>query len=156
TLSEPEPAEVPTARPAPRAVPRHREDEPETTWPRRQPSWRREPRRRDSAYCYNHDDTPTEQTCAACGMAFCKRCVVVLQGETLCGPCKNFRLRGLQRRPRATTQATLAFILALVALPVAYFAISFAVTVHLGAGVTILIAFLGLALPLAAVFLGVK
>lgn len=52
---------------------------------------------RDPAYCFNHQEIASQQTCADCDEHFCSACVVTLQGITLCGPCKNFRLAKLQR-----------------------------------------------------------
>jgi hypothetical protein len=52
---------------------------------------------RDPAYCFNHQDVASEQACADCNERFCASCVVTLQGQTLCGPCKNYRLAALQR-----------------------------------------------------------
>src|SRR5262245_42491280 len=66
------------------------EDEPEAA-PRSRTSRRPETRRRDSAYCLNHGEAPSEHTCPDCGEAFCARCLVEFQGQRLCAPCKNFR-----------------------------------------------------------------
>jgi hypothetical protein len=71
-------------------------------------------RRPDPAYCLNHEETPKEATCAACRCSFCSACVVALQGQTLCGPCKNFRLGGLGRTSRLSPLPLVAFVLALV------------------------------------------
>src|SRR5438874_9786727 len=76
-----EPADVPE----PSAAEREDNDRPRR---RRGPA-----ERRDRGYCLNHPDTASEQTCADCGEGFCADCVVTLQGEVLCGPCKNFRIR---------------------------------------------------------------
>ena len=68
--------------------------------------------------CFNHDETASEQTCAECRLPFCAACVVTLQGRTLCGPCKNFYLRGLSRPPRVVPHAIVALVLGLVSGPV--------------------------------------
>jgi hypothetical protein len=116
TVPEPEPQE---ARPASSSPPRPRpprppvEDdypEPEFLRPRRT----RERRRPNPAYCLNHEETPKEATCEVCHCSFCSACVLTLQGQTLCGPCKNFRVRGLNQPARLAPLAIVAFILALV------------------------------------------
>jgi hypothetical protein len=115
----------------------------------------REARRPDPAYCLNHDDVPSEATCDDCRAAFCPACVVKLQGKTLCGPCKNFRIRGISRPARMAHQAVLAFVLAAVSGPVA-FVMSI---IGLGAGKNgapapgVVLCLIGLALPLAALAL---
>jgi hypothetical protein len=77
---------------APEAAPA---EEAEPARPRR--SRRPEIVPRDTAYCFNHQDVDSEQTCTDCNERFCAACVVTLQGQTLCGPCKNYRLSTLQR-----------------------------------------------------------
>jgi hypothetical protein len=66
----------------------------------------------DRTRCFNHQGTPSTSTCADCGEAFCAACVVVLQGATLCGPCKNFRIRRLNRPSKLSVLALVAVILA--------------------------------------------
>ena len=44
--------------------------------------------------------------------------VITLQGETLCGPCKNFKFGGLGRPTRPLPLAILALIVSLVSAPV--------------------------------------
>jgi predicted nucleic acid-binding Zn-ribbon protein len=114
--------------PAPGGLPRLTpvEEEAGPAPPARPPSpaprpWYREPRRRDPARCFNHPDVSRQHTCAACGESFCDDCVVTLQGQTLCGPCKNFRVRRLQRARTVSALAIVAPILALIAGPVAVF-----------------------------------
>jgi hypothetical protein len=58
--------------------------------------------------CFNHPDTPKIQACAGCKEPFCAACLVGFQGELVCGPCKNFRLRKLQEPPRLSVLALLA------------------------------------------------
>jgi hypothetical protein len=73
---------------------------------------------RDSACCLNHEEVRSEQTCSSCGEAFCSACVVTLQGQVLCGPCKNFRVRGVDRPSRVSVLALVGLILGLAGLPV--------------------------------------
>lgn len=128
TVPEPEPEE---ARPAPSPRPPRPafdDDRPPAQsppsgggerggWPHRS----RERRRTNSAYCLNHDETPREATCAACHCSFCSACVVTLQGQTLCGPCKNFRIGGVSRPARLLPLALVAFFLGLVSIIVSLF-----------------------------------
>ncbi len=44
--------------------------------------------------------------------------MVELQGQTLCGPCKNFRFGGRSRPARLLPLAVVAFVLALVSIVV--------------------------------------
>lgn len=71
----------------------------------------------EAAACWNHPDDPAEAACAACGQPFCQSCLVRLQGRTLCGPCKNLRLRRLERPTRGSPLALLSLIIALAAGP---------------------------------------
>ena len=116
TAPEPEPEEARPVPPSRPRVPRPAFDddgpEPEFLRPRRS----RERRRIHSAYCLNHEETPKEATCEACHCSFCSACVVTLQGQTLCGPCKNFRVGGLSRPARLLPLAIVAFILGLVSV----------------------------------------
>lgn len=118
TAAEPEPEE---ARPLPPPRPRiptpasdEERPEPELLRPRRS----RERRRINPAYCLNHEEIAKEATCAACHCSFCSACVVTLQGQTLCGPCKNFRIGGLNRPAQLLPLAIVAFILGLVSIVV--------------------------------------
>lgn len=69
--------------------------------------------------CLQHREQPFEALCAACQLPFCARCVVELQGQYLCGPCKNFRLARLGQPRRVLPLAVLALVVALCAGPVA-------------------------------------
>jgi hypothetical protein len=125
TVAEPEPEE---ARPAPPPRPRmprpsFDEDRPPSSippsrggerggWPHRS----RERRRINPAYCLNHEEAPKDANCEACHCSFCSACVVTLQGQTLCGPCKNFRIGGLSRPARLSPLAIVAFVLGLVSI----------------------------------------
>jgi hypothetical protein len=114
TVPAPEQPEEPV--PAAPAARRAAEDEEDDD---RVPRRRRglEPRRRDPAYCFNHTDAPSVKTCDDCHEAFCERCVVPLQGRTLCGPCKNFRLRSAQRPLQLSTLAVLSLVIGVVSGP---------------------------------------
>src|SRR5262245_33896469 len=79
------------------------------------PKPKREYRRVNPKYCLNHDELPTEHTCSQCRLPFCSKCVLTLQGEVLCGPCKNFKVRGMQRPTRLTPLAILAAVLGVAA-----------------------------------------
>src|SRR5262249_60459103 len=106
------------SRSAPPEVPRRAElPEPEA---QRQRQRRREARRLNPLYCLNHEDTASEKTCESCKVSFCSACVLELQGQILCGPCKNFRLRSLSRPPRLAPLAVLALVVSLVGGPVSF------------------------------------
>ena len=55
--------------------------------------------------------------CEDCNEGFCADCVVRFQGHTLCGPCKNFRLRRTDRSATLSGKALTAVILAMCAAP---------------------------------------
>lgn len=140
TAAEPEPEEALPPRPT------LDEDRPAAEFlrPRRSPHRRRP----DPASCLNHDETPKHAVCDACRCSFCSACVVELQGRTLCGPCKNFRLGGLSRPLRVPPLAIVSFVLALVctfvSLILCFMAIGLAVKLESG---------LAAALPCCAVAL---
>jgi len=77
-------------------------------------------RRHRPGFCFNHDDVATDKTCADCKEYFCPRCVVEVQGTMLCGPCKNFRIRGLSRPGRVPGLAVVALVVGLVSGPVTF------------------------------------
>jgi hypothetical protein len=113
TAAEPEPppaAEMPADPGPPEEAPR----------PRR--SSRRKPARRrtDPAVCFNHPAVPSQHPCADCGESFCGQCLVTLQEDHLCGPCKNFRLAALQRPPNISGRALASMLVALVSSPVVF------------------------------------
>ncbi|HEX5269774.1 MAG TPA: hypothetical protein VFW33_04765 [Gemmataceae bacterium] len=81
---------------------------------------RRERRRRDPAVCFNHPDDPSAATCPDCGEAFCPRCLVEFQGTRLCAPCKNFRVRKLQRPAHVGGLAVGALAAGLVCAPLVF------------------------------------
>lgn len=119
------------------------------------------PRQRNPAYCFNHQDTPPQNSCADCGERFCSDCVVVLQGQPVCGPCKNLRMRNLQRPPQVSVAAILAPIIALITGPGAVLVMLVALgstgngaNVGAAAGVVIVIALFALILQAVALLLG--
>jgi hypothetical protein len=73
----------------------------------------------DPNFCLNHERIPSQKTCDDCGEAFCRDCTLLFQGVTLCGPCKNHRVRSFQRSPRLSTLALVSVLLALVSAPLA-------------------------------------
>jgi hypothetical protein len=135
TAPEPDPSELPPP-PVPRSPlpeqPSRPSSAPPPRWapPAEQDNWQpphrstlrhpREGRRPDPRNCLNHD-ADAEKTCDDCRCSFCSACVVRLQDRTLCGPCKNFRIRGLHRPARTSPMSIIALITALVSCPVCFF-----------------------------------
>jgi hypothetical protein len=135
TVPEPEPEE---ARPAPLPrVPRPSRDEdrpdPEFLRPRRS----RERRRPNPAYCLNHEEMRKEAICDDCHCSFCSACVVAMQGQTLCGPCKNVWVRRQNQPARLSSLAVVVFVLALIATVVSLFLtfIAIGLVEHLDEGI---------------------
>jgi hypothetical protein len=96
------------------------EDRPHRRRPRDEDEDDRPPRRRRrTGYCLNHEGEVAPHTCADCQEPFCPRCVVELQGETLCGPCKDLRARRMQKPPGVPGLAIAALIAGLVSSPIA-------------------------------------
>jgi hypothetical protein len=126
----------------------------EPDWPRRERRPQR-PVRRDPTRCFNHADTPAPRTCAACGESFCDACVVQLQEQTLCGPCKNYRLHHQARPPHVAPLAIVAMILGLFSAPVAFCVslVPYGMPQGPSAG-GLACSLAGLVLPAAALFLG--
>jgi hypothetical protein len=114
----------------------------------------RQGRRRDPAACLNHAGSPSAHTCPDCGEAFCPRCLVEFQRLRLCGPCKNFRVRRLQRPPRAAGLAVGALVAGLVCAPVVFCGTLMAVGAREPRGILVGGA-VGMVLGAAAVVLGV-
>jgi hypothetical protein len=117
SIPEPEAAPAPPARATEGpALPMEEELE-EVRRPNRR---RRTVQKRDPARCFNHESVPSRAKCADCGEAFCEGCVVTVQDRALCGPCKNFHVRTLQRPAEVSAQAIIAFVIALVSGPPAF------------------------------------
>lgn len=72
---------------------------------------------RDPNACLNHDNRVKQNSCADCGEGFCTLCLVTFQGKMLCSPCKNFRVRLMQKPLQLTTLAWLSIVLALALGP---------------------------------------
>jgi energy-converting hydrogenase Eha subunit A len=73
------------------------------------------PVQRDPRFCFHHPQAAAELTCAACGEKFCPACVVTFRKERLCGPCKNFRVRRIQRPRDVSVMAILSPLVAVIA-----------------------------------------
>lgn len=116
TIAEPAtpPASATPATPIPVRVD---EELPQVLPPRRRRSGRRRP---DPAFCLNHETVASQHKCPDCGEAFCGDCVLALQGTTLCGPCKNYRVRKLLRPSRLSGLALTSVLLAFVSGPLAF------------------------------------
>lgn len=128
SVAEPEgppplPAAVPLPEP-PRLQPIPVSEERRASLPPRRPDTaplrrRGQARERDPNYCFNHMDLAAEETCAACKERFCRHCLIQFEGQLLCAPCKNERIRVLTRPPRLSGMAVTAVILALLSGPLA-------------------------------------
>ncbi len=151
-------AEAPPALPpAPVPPPRRGEDDAPPA-----PRTRRgvPPVRPDPDRCLNHGDRPRVAACDACREAFCAACVVTLEGRTLCGPCKDFRVRAARRPPRVSALAVVSFLLGLVvAGPVSFCLPLISATGqaqgNMGPAEALVVGLMGVALPLTAFLLGV-
>ena len=104
-------------------------------------------RQRDK--CLNHQDRPLQEKCADCGEGFCADCLLHFQGRTLCGPCKNYRLRATDRPGTMSNKAIFAVLLAMAAGPGVACMWPFGAT-----GIVTLMCLLALLLQLGAVVLG--
>jgi hypothetical protein len=72
---------------------------------------------------------------------------VELQGKTLCGPCKNFRIRGLHRPARVPGLAVVALVVGLVSGPVSFCLTTAGASAQGGPVVAVLLSVVGLVLP---------
>jgi hypothetical protein len=120
---------------------------------------RKEPRRINPKYCLIHDEKASEHACKDCGLQFCSSCVVTFQGETLCGPCKNFRLRSVHRPIPISQWAIFAAIAGLVSAPIGFCATLWGMVAENGSGgtalgVAVLGTLIGFVFPLAALIFG--
>ncbi len=77
-------------------------------------------RRSDPAFCLTHQDIPSQHTCADCDERFCERCVVTFQGQVLCAPCKNLRVRRLTRPVETSGLAVAALVVGLFGSPILF------------------------------------
>jgi hypothetical protein len=164
TVAEPEPDPDPLpvplpAIPVPAARPRPEPDRPrdEPDRPYDRPLRRREPRRANPRYCLNHEDAPSEQVCQDCKASFCAGCVVTLQGQTLCGPCKNFRVRALNRPARVSGLSIVTLVVGLIGGPVTFCLNNYNVGLQQmqpSLAVAIVLSLVALLVPAAGVVLG--
>jgi hypothetical protein len=162
----PEPSpRYPEARPVPReSAPRPPEWRPSERMPPAPPfeaqraPRRPPPKRINPAYCLAHDDRASTQRCDDCRCSFCDACVVSFRGKTLCGPCKNFRARGLQRSARMAPLAVLTLVAALVTGPLSFCLSLLGVNSQSGGsgslGLTIVLSLVGALLPVIGLVLG--
>jgi hypothetical protein len=125
------------------------------------PSVLRKPERRyrkiDPNCCWHHEDDAAAGRCSACHLPFCAACLVELRGQTLCGPCKNFRVGAAGQPTRQLPLAVMALVAALVAAPVGLSLSLVGAGLFLGdgtAGAAVLLS--GLGLVPAAAALGVS
>ena len=70
----------------------------------------------DPKVCLNHESRPKQKTCADCGLSFCDDCVVTFRGQDLCGPCKNYEAKLLQRPPKVSFLALTSVLAAFLAV----------------------------------------
>ncbi len=75
---------------------------------------------RDPNLCLNHDTVPKQAACADCGESFCPACLVDFQRDRLCGPCKNYRVRVMQRPLPAPPLALVSLGVSLVMGPLTF------------------------------------
>ena len=154
----PEPRRAPP-RPEPRRAPPRPEPTPPAPAPD-VPTFSRKPTRLlgkvNPKFCFHHDDSPSEATCAACRLPFCGSCVVFQQGETLCGPCKNFRVAGMGRAERVLPLAIVSFVVSLAGGPVALILSLVGVGLYRGEGMTLAalaLCLVGAGLPIGGLIL---
>ncbi len=107
------------------------------------------PQHRNPGQCFNHQDRPVKHKCADCQEGFCDDCVVQFQGKTLCGPCKNFRLRRTDKTSNLSGKALSALIVAMAAAPTVACLWPFGLN-----ALVVMVALLALLAQLAAVVLG--
>ena len=81
--------------------------------------------KRDPDYCFNHQRLPMARVCSDCKESFCDKCLVELQGATLCGPCKNFRTRKLELPSPNSKLASASLAIALIAGPLSICLLTF-------------------------------
>jgi hypothetical protein len=108
-------------------------------------------RQRDPAFCLNHPDASSSTTCPDCEEAFCASCLISFQGELICGPCKNFRVRALQRPGQFSVAALFSLLLGLFTGPFGLFCVSLSANMRTAAP-----SFFALIMPVAAMLLGAK
>jgi hypothetical protein len=107
---------------------------------------------RDPHCCLNHHELASEQECAACGETFCPACLVSLTGESLCGPCKNFRLQSQTQSASLSGLAILGLFAGVLSGPATL------LIVLIISGITHVpaLGYIGAAVPLGAAFLNLR
>jgi hypothetical protein len=116
-------------------------------------------RRVRPGFCFHHEEDASETNCEECRIPFCSRCVVPLQGRTLCGPCKNFRIAALGRPARIPPLAPIALLVGLVSGPVCLVLTFLALGQQIGAGNTggaVMLCLLSLCVSVTGLVLGGK
>jgi hypothetical protein len=78
---------------------------------------RRGPVEPDPSVCFNHEAAARKHVCHECELSFCAECVMEFRGKTVCGPCKNYLVKLLQRPPRVSPLALACLMTALVTAP---------------------------------------
>jgi hypothetical protein len=107
-------------------------------------------------FCFHHDEDPSTTNCTDCRLPFCASCVVVVRGQTLCGPCKNFRLAGSGQPRRPLPLAVVALVVSLASGPVALILSLAGAGLFFGEGligVAVTLCLLAGALPTCSLFL---
>ena len=112
-------------------------------------------RPQNPGHCFNHTQAPATQTCSACLLEFCANCLVKLGDQSLCGPCKNFRLMNLTRPARPSALAIVSLALGLVGGPIAACITSWAAGNTGAGGMGLAFCIIGLVLPAVSLFLGI-
>lgn len=74
----------------------------------------------DPNFCFNHDSRPKQKICDDCGLSFCDDCAVGFRGQTLCGPCKNYEAKLLQRPTRTSPYSLTSLLVALAGGPMMF------------------------------------
>jgi hypothetical protein len=69
--------------------------------------------RRDPNYCFNHERLAKQGACDDCGESFCASCLVTFDEAALCAPCKNYRVKNLQRPVPASNLSWASVLVAL-------------------------------------------
>lgn len=115
-------------------------------------------KRANPAYCFNHDEENSQTLCEDCKLSFCDSCVVEFQARTLCGPCKNFRLRPRAVSGQLSSWAMIALVLGFVAGPLGFCLSTLPLTAYLqgqgSVGLTILVCLFALIPSLVACWVG--
>jgi hypothetical protein len=112
-----EPAPLPDSPPTLKLEPVTFDPAPGASGPPRA-SRRAHARRRDPKFCFNHQDVARRAACADCGETFCGDCLVTIATAALCGPCKNFRVKNLQRTAPPSKLSLVSVLIVLLTTPV--------------------------------------